>query len=307
MNGIIFGRKIFLATAIAILFCPGILSGAIRIMPLGDSITEGLGSTDNAGYRRPLYLGLSNAGYDVDFVGSMSHGIPDDFDKEHEGHYAWYAEQISNNINDWLTNNPADIILLHTGTNEISDHFPISEIVADINQILDNIEIYETDHNDTITVILAQIIDRVPNSCDTNALNSEIVNLHNTRVAAGDNLMLVNMQSAIDYCSDMYDSVHPNDSGYVKMANIWRPAVMEAIIASSVLTADIDQSGIVDFSDYSLIAEYWDEDEPNSIMTIDIVDDDVIDFKDIGELCNHWLWTEAWYKEPYGKCVKLRE
>ena len=42
-----------------------------RIMPLGDSITRGtLGSSDDTGYRRSLFLQLIGAGYTVDFVGS---------------------------------------------------------------------------------------------------------------------------------------------------------------------------------------------------------------------------------------------
>jgi len=40
----------------------------LRIMPMGDSITEGVGAP--GGYRRPLVDALTGRGYDVDFVGS---------------------------------------------------------------------------------------------------------------------------------------------------------------------------------------------------------------------------------------------
>lgn len=40
----------------------------LRIMPMGDSITEGVGVP--GGYRRPLADALTGKGYDVDFVGS---------------------------------------------------------------------------------------------------------------------------------------------------------------------------------------------------------------------------------------------
>ncbi|MFM9072982.1 MAG: hypothetical protein ACKOOC_06240 [Cyanobium sp.] len=40
----------------------------LRIMPMGDSITEGVGAP--GGYRQPLYDALTGKGYDVDFVGS---------------------------------------------------------------------------------------------------------------------------------------------------------------------------------------------------------------------------------------------
>lgn len=37
----------------------------LRIMPLGDSITNGDGSTDTAGYRGPLWTLLKDAGYNA--------------------------------------------------------------------------------------------------------------------------------------------------------------------------------------------------------------------------------------------------
>ena len=55
-------------------------------MPLEDSITWGIaGSSDDSGYRRSLYFAFTGAGSTVDFVGSRNDGIPDDFDKDHEG------------------------------------------------------------------------------------------------------------------------------------------------------------------------------------------------------------------------------
>ncbi len=53
----------------------------VRIMPLGDSITKGTdGSVEDVGYRRPLYLSLTGAEYNVEFVGSQSDGFLNDFD-----------------------------------------------------------------------------------------------------------------------------------------------------------------------------------------------------------------------------------
>jgi lysophospholipase L1-like esterase len=298
MFGSRFGCKIFLL--IAVLFWSGISAGAVRIMPLGDSVTEGVGSTGDVGYRRALYLSLIDAGYDVNFVGSMCHGTPDDFDRDHEGHYAWYADQIRDNIYSWLMANPADIILLHIGTNDIVDGQPVCEIAGEINEILDNIDIYETDHNDTIRVVIAKIIDRFPNSCSTIALNDEIQSLYDTRIAAGDHLMLVDMQSALDYETDMYNWVHPNDCGYIKMADVWQPAVEEAIISGSTLTADIDNSGIVDFNDFSILASEWNMEEPD--IAVDIVEDGVMDYKDLAEFYNQWLSKEPWYIEQQLGC-----
>ena len=63
-------------------------SDPVLIMPLGDSITRG---EDLVGYRRELYVDLKNAGYDVDFVGSLQDGSSTGytFDYDHEGHGGW--------------------------------------------------------------------------------------------------------------------------------------------------------------------------------------------------------------------------
>ena len=65
----------------------------LRIMPLGDSITEGSGAA--GGYRLPLYIALTNAGYNVDLVGSHASNTAPGLGPEthHEGHGGW---RISN-------------------------------------------------------------------------------------------------------------------------------------------------------------------------------------------------------------------
>ena len=44
----------------------------LRIMPLGDSITHGSQSVRGNGYRAPLYVALTNLGYNVDYVGTQT-------------------------------------------------------------------------------------------------------------------------------------------------------------------------------------------------------------------------------------------
>jgi hypothetical protein len=60
----------------------------VRIMPLGDSITKGSGSTSFNGYRRPLFKKLEAASHSIDFVGSQLDGSID-FDRNHEGRSGW--------------------------------------------------------------------------------------------------------------------------------------------------------------------------------------------------------------------------
>ncbi len=63
-------------------------SPAVRIMPLGDSITYG--SPVAGGYRVPLYHMLTNAAYAVDYVGTATGNASADLPEiNHEGHGGW--------------------------------------------------------------------------------------------------------------------------------------------------------------------------------------------------------------------------
>jgi lysophospholipase L1-like esterase len=193
----------------------------IRIMPLGDSITYGTNSTGIVGYRRPLYQLLIGAGYSVDFVGSQVDGSLLDFDRNHEGHRGWRADQIRDNITAWLNSTPADVVLLHIGTNDISQGQGATSTASEIGQILDLIDDWEEANNE-VWVVLARIINRNDGRAGTTTtLNGLIQTLANTRIAAGDKIVVVNMESALNYPADLSDTVHPNDTGYGKMAAVW--------------------------------------------------------------------------------------
>ena len=205
-----------------------------KIMPLGDSITQGaewLGSTGNwlggdenvIGYRESLYDSLNSEGYTFDFVGSLSHGISIFDDHEHEGHGGWTAAQIAygklgnGGVQAWLEANPADIVLLHAGTNELS-----STDESDIENILIEIDSWEGSGNgNPVTVLLALIIDQDPIEPAVTALNSAVQTMAFSRIAAGDDIIIVNQHDALNYILDLSDKLHPNAGGYVKMANRW--------------------------------------------------------------------------------------
>ncbi len=79
----------------------------VCVLPLGDSITQG--PVPELSYRYWLWEDLVAAGYDVDFVGTMDNGYgggtpdyPDpDFDRDHEGHAGWRADQVRDRLPGW--------------------------------------------------------------------------------------------------------------------------------------------------------------------------------------------------------------
>ena len=170
-------------------------------------------------------------GYDFDFVGSLN-SDPDDLvnDNDHEGHDGSVADEIAFSIYQWLRDNPAEVVLLHIGTNDISVGENAEDIAEEIDLILDRIDRYEKGTNTDIIVILARIINQKEPIQNIIDLNSAIQDLADTREA--DNIIVVDMENALDYPDDMYndanpyDKVHPNDDGYAKMAAVWLDAIV---------------------------------------------------------------------------------
>ena len=225
-------KPFFISFVVFIFFFQTILvsvaASATRIMPLGDSITNGYvdGNTpvgEKVGYREKLYADLIDEGYDFDLVGSLEDGIfPEPW---HEGHGGFYADQIRVNVYNWLEDNPADIILLHIGTNDIHNGQSAAYVRDRIIEILEEIDDYEVAYSTEIMVILARIINQQdpnsPESDRTTTLNSLLQTLVNTRSAAGDKVRAVNHENALNYPDDMANTLHPNMNGYHKMADVW--------------------------------------------------------------------------------------
>ena len=213
-----------------------------RIMPLGDSITRGAFGDGNPidehkiGYRKPLYDGLLAAGYSFDFVGTVTTDGTNSsyapFDVDSEGHGGWWAFQIAyghstypsvGNITDWLNATSPDIILLHIGTNGLPN-LTAYDNAADVGAILDEIDAWEIANSDSITVILARIIDQDPLNPDIAAFNAELDAMVAGRT--GDDIIVVDMQNVLTPGpADYADEVHPTNDGYAKMAPVWQTAL----------------------------------------------------------------------------------
>jgi len=210
-------------------------------MPLGDSITIGYGEITApeymSGYRRPLYLTLKENEYEVNFVGSRQDGelAQPAFDYDHEGWGGYRDDHIALYVYGWLQANPADVILLHIGTNGL-DPDP-----SDVRNILNEIDRYERDYNRQITVLLARIINRVPYSATTTQFNDNVEGMALIRIAAGDRIVVVDMEGSFDYSIHMWDDIHPNELGYAKMAEVWFDAI-EQILPLCVPDLDISPS-----------------------------------------------------------------
>ncbi|MGP4113467.1 extracellular catalytic domain type 1 short-chain-length polyhydroxyalkanoate depolymerase [Streptomyces sp. 4N509B] len=190
----------------------------VRVMPLGDSITDGFNVP--GGYRVDLWQDFQAGGHDVDFVGSMVNGPSSLGDRDHEGHSGWTIQQIDQNITNWLTTHDPDTILLHIGTNDIYGSDP-NGAPARLATLVDRITAQAPDTHLFVSTItpLGFFNDRVQ------AFNSQVPGIVNAAAAEGANVHLVDNYSALT-TADLADGVHPNATGYSKMADVWYEALL---------------------------------------------------------------------------------
>ncbi|MEP6714889.1 MAG: GDSL-type esterase/lipase family protein [Terriglobia bacterium] len=255
------------------------MSSAVRIMPLGDSITEGFGDEkDLGGYRGPLFQLLTHAGLTVDFVGSAKPvgNIPD---PDHEGHSGHTARELihdpatNKGVFEWLQAATPEIVLLHAGTNNIIRGERPEQIAGEIAELLNEIDRYETFSHTTVTVVLAKIITN-PSSllalARTAELNGLIEKMAAARIAAGDRLTVADFGNILVFPGDFFVAsepvVHPSASGYGKMAPVWFDALSRVlsnrIVPAGGYTLDIltglavDRNGILEMTSV-VDVEYW--------------------------------------------------
>ena len=192
----------------------------IKIMPLGDSITEA--EDGRASYRYWLWQTLLAAGYSVDFVGGrfgVHRGTArfSDFDQDHQGHWDWEADRILANADSYASTHRPDVVLLHAGTNDIRRSQSVDSTLNEITQI---IEIFRI-HNPNVIFLVAQLIPTSKNNDKINFFNGSLPAL----VLAMDNeesrVFLIDQNSGFSLNSDTYDGVHPDESGERKMADRW--------------------------------------------------------------------------------------
>ncbi|MEO0686179.1 MAG: carbohydrate-binding protein, partial [Cyanobacteria bacterium J06649_11] len=110
----------------------------LKIMPLGDSNTEGWGSWDLGAYRDDLWQLFEKDNHNVDFVGPHASGSGD-FDKDNAGWSGWKIGEIDSAVDGWLNDAQPDVVLLMIGTNDILRDDNISQAPSRLNQLIDNI------------------------------------------------------------------------------------------------------------------------------------------------------------------------
>ena len=200
---------------------PPASSATAKIMPLGDSITESTAGMPT--YRFFLWHLLQNAGYRIDFVGSMEgahDGPPLDtnFDMEHEGHWGWRTDEVQARLPEWAATATPDIVLLHIGHNDLCQAQPLDSTVNEISAMID---ILRTT-NPGVVILLAQNIASIwPCHAQMPAFIARLPALAAAKSTAQSPVSLVDQHTGFDPPTMTWDGQHPNEKGESLMAERW--------------------------------------------------------------------------------------
>jgi lysophospholipase L1-like esterase len=195
------------------------VEGVLRVMPLGDSITEG--NRQHNSYRRPLWLSLREAGYTVDFVGSSQRnhlgGPPsDDFDGDHEGHWGWRVDEVLARLPEWAAAAKPDVVLIHLGSNDLFQGEPADQIIAELEQVFAVLR----GVNPRVALFVAELIPAAGMEAQIRDLNARIRSLA-TGADVASPVFVVDQFTGFDPARHTYDGVHPNAEGEVLISSRW--------------------------------------------------------------------------------------
>lgn len=205
---------------------------ACLILPFGDSITDGVNSTDFAGYRSPLFKLVVAGGQKVNFLGSRSSGPTQvsgqPFPRNHEGHPGWtidsgyvsFGDGISTLIPTPAFSTIPHIVLLMIGTNDVGASMGTDTIANRLDTLLGKI----VQTAPKALVVVAQLTPISYKPAPLATYNAKIPGVVQARADKGQHLVSVDMSKMP--VSDLgNDGLHPNDTGYAYMADVWYKAI----------------------------------------------------------------------------------
>jgi lysophospholipase L1-like esterase len=198
----------------------------IRIMPVGDSITQGGGKTF-ATYRIPLAAKLQAAGLRVEFVGSQKTDAPGG-PLWHEGYGGKNAEYLASILEAKLKAHPADVLMLQAGHNHFVEEKPVAGIVAAHRAMI----VTARRINPKAIVFVAQVIPsgKLPKYAYIPELNVALAGLVKELHRPEQPVYLVDLATGFDPAKDtIADLVHPNAQGAEKIAQRWSDALTKAL------------------------------------------------------------------------------
>ncbi len=214
----------------------------VNIMPIGDSITFGLG--EDGGYRKYLDYTLKTKGIEFDMVGPEGNNISSfnykgqscQYDGNHAGYSGFTIKQQypvpswgENGLLEKLKNKNAvkqaqpDIVLLIIGTNDMTANRNLNDCEKDLHSLIDYLL---GDMPEDGVVFMGSI----PEFTAYGGNAQRVGNYNNTvkKVAEsyGKNAQFADVHGCLNGMADMSnDNLHPSGAGYEKMGKFWSEVI----------------------------------------------------------------------------------
>ncbi|WP_328990265.1 GDSL-type esterase/lipase family protein [Kribbella sp. NBC_01245] len=186
----------------------------LKVMPLGDSITYGVGSSIHVGYRLDLWKRLYTVGFAPNFIGSLRSGHMGD--NNHEGHIGWRIDQVSANVTRFMALYQPDVVLLHIGTNDLAQNYDMAHAPQRLSLLIDKIRRARPTARIYVASLIAMKSSQAGVSTKRTAFNNAIPGIVQKKGP-----MVRFVPQHLVPAKDLSDQAHPNNCGYAKMAYIW--------------------------------------------------------------------------------------
>ncbi len=187
----------------------------LKVMPIGDSLTYGVGSLAGPGYRHTLNFRANAVNLQIAWVGRQTSPAPN-----HEGNRGYSILELTAELDAMFNANMPDVVILMAGSASINEGYAslsADQLLAQLNTLLD--AIYT--RNPGVYVILASIppITRDPPKKGELARDYSAL----IRTVTRSRLYYAEVYNIINTTTDMADGLHLNDSGYTKVGGAMWP------------------------------------------------------------------------------------
>jgi lysophospholipase L1-like esterase len=196
-------------------------SPPLRVMPLGDSITDGLQVP--GGYRTDLWEFMAADGMAVDFVGSQAGGPAQLPDRDHEGHPGWRMGQIYLQARSWVRTYRPQVVLLDIGTNDVLQDKELEQAPTRLSMLINLIT--STSPETRVYVATIGPFARRVDEARAARYDAAIPTIARTLTQRGRHVQAVDMHAALGKGDLAPDGIHPTAGGYSKMAARWYTAL----------------------------------------------------------------------------------
>ncbi|KAE8444009.1 hypothetical protein EG329_001138 [Mollisiaceae sp. DMI_Dod_QoI] len=219
-------RMQFLVMAICLLSSV-LAQTKLRVMPLGDSITE------ITCWRAMVWDNLTTAGLadKIEFVGSSTTNSQNckataaTWDHHHEGHSGFLAIDIANkDLTGWLASAKPDVVMFMLGTNDVNGRHSTADIMAAYTKMVTEMRA----SNPNMKIIVDQVIPLPFSNTGIVAINNAIPDWITATSTTASPIVMADCYTGFP-STDLRDGVHPNLAGDAIIASRLSPVLITVI------------------------------------------------------------------------------